>query len=79
MKALAGLATVVMIVATSAQVVHTRTLGPVRRWFLHYGMSCAGGKHWRTPAYQFATLEDCVQFVEQGSWAKAEHCDGNRF
>jgi len=73
------LAMVVTFLATSVEIVTPSTRGPADRWFVHYGVSYVGGKHWQTPGYRFDTLEGCVQFVGQGPWAKAEHWDQSRF
>ena len=78
-----ALVVVIVVVAVAftalfVEVVASGEKGIERRWFLHYDLSYSGGqKSWKTPDHAFPTLEDCLQFVGQGSWAKAEHCDGS--
>ncbi len=73
---------VVVVVAFTVlfvDVVASGEKGIEPRWFLHYDLSYLGGqKSWKTPDHAFPTLEDCLQFVGRGSWAKAEHCDSSR-
>ena len=71
-------AVVVAFTTLFVDVVASGEKGIEPRWFLHYDLSYSGGqKSWQTPDHAFPTLEDCLQFVGQGSWAKAEHCDGS--
>lgn len=79
MRVLLVLVLLMTAVAAAPKEVHTGTRGPVHRWYLHYEMSYTGGKHWQTVQRAFGSLEDCLQFVGQGSWAKAEHCDASLF
>lgn len=51
---------------------------PPDKWFYHYDLSYTRGKTWKTLDHPFSTLKECSQFVEEGPWAKGEHCDLSR-
>ena len=74
-----------IVTAVAATIVLDVAILPVKsrehrqeHWWYHYGMSYRDGKHWTVLNRPFTTLEECLQFVGQGPWAKGEHCDMSR-
>jgi hypothetical protein len=55
------------------------SVGQPQRWYYHYDLTYDhSGKTWKTLDRPFSTLKECLRFVDEGPWAKGEHCDASR-
>ena len=70
-----------IVTAVAVTIILDVVIVPVRshehiqeRWWYHYDLTYPqGAKQWKSLDRPFTTLEECLQFVGQGPWAKGEH------